>query len=123
MAPWPVIRERLGPVVPPALICALLALVPFTTCLVKLATGFPCPACGMTRASLRVLHGDPRGSVALHPLAIPAAAALGLAVLLAVALRPGHPLWERYVRGVLTAFSVAFVVVWVARMRELLPMV
>jgi hypothetical protein len=123
MAPWPVIRERLGPVVPPALICSLLALVPFSTCLVKIATGLPCPACGMTRASLHALHGDLRGSLALHPLAIPAAVALAVAVVLAVALRPGHPLWERYVRVALTVFGVAFVVVWAARLRGFLPMV
>ena len=123
MAPWPVIRERLGPIVPPALICSLLALVPFSTCLVKITTGRPCPACGMTRASLRLLHGDLHGSVALHPLALPAAAALGVTLALGVALRPGHPLWERFVRTVLTAFGVAFVVVWAARLRGLLPMV
>lgn len=121
MAPWPVVRERLGPVIPPALICSLLAFVPVSTCLVKIATGRPCPACGMTRASLRALHGDLRGSVDLHPLALPAAFALGVAVLLALALPPQHPLWERFVRRVLAVFAVAFVAVWAARMVGLLP--
>ena len=120
-APWPTVRERLGPVVPPALLCALLALVPFSTCLVKITTGRPCPACGMTRASLRLLHGDLRGSLALHPLALPAALALAVAVALAVALRPGHPLWDRYVRGSLAAFGFAFLAAWVARLAGLLP--
>lgn len=121
MAPWPVIRERLGPVVPPALICSLLALVPFSTCIVKIATGRPCPACGMTRASLRLLHGDLHGSLALHPLALPSALALVAAVALALALRPGHPLWERFVRASLAVFGVAFVAVWAARMAGFLP--
>lgn len=123
MAPWPVIRSRLGPVVPPAIICSLLALVPVSTCLVKIATGRPCPACGMTRASLRLLHGDLHGSFALHPLALPSALALALAVALAVALPPGHPLWDRYVRRSLAVFGAAFVVVWAARMAGWLPMV
>ena len=123
MAPWSVIRERLGPVIPPALICSLLALVPFSTCIVKITTGLPCPACGMTRASLRLLRGDLPGSVALHPLAIPSAVALGVAVVLAVALRPAHPLWDRFVRTALTVFGVAFVVVWAARLSGLLPLV
>lgn len=122
-ARWPLLRERLGPVVPPALICALLAFVPVSTCLVKLATGRPCPACGMTRASLRLLRGDLPGSVALHPLALPSAAALGVAVVLAATLPAGHPLWERYTRGALTVFGVAFVVVWVVRMMGWLPAV
>lgn len=123
MAPWSVIRERLGPIVPPALICSLLALVPFSTCIVKITTGLPCPACGMTRASLRLLHGDLPGSIAMHPLAIPSAGALGIAFVLAAALRPQHPLWERFVRTALTVFGVAFVLVWAARLSGLLPMV
>jgi hypothetical protein len=123
MAPWPVIRERLGPIAPPALICALLALVPFSTCIVKITTGRPCPACGMTRASLRLLRGDVHGSVSLHPLALPSAVALGVALALAVALPPEHPLWGRYVRASLTVAGVAFVAVWVLRMGGLLPMV
>jgi hypothetical protein len=123
MAPWPVIRERLGPIVPPALICALLALVPFSTCIVKIATRRPCPACGMTRASLRLLHGDLVGSVTLHPLALPSALALGATVALALALPAQHPLWDRFVRGALGVFAFAFLAVWVVRMAGLLPMV
>lgn len=123
MVPWPVIRERLGPIVPPALICSLLALVPTTTCLMKIATGRPCPACGMTRASLRLLHGDLHGSVTLHPLALPAVLALGVTVVLALTLRPQHPLWERFVRTELGVFAFAFLVVWVVRMAGFLPMV
>ena len=121
MAPWPVIRERLGPIVPPALICAALALVPFSTCLVKITTGCPCPACGMTRASLRLLHGDLHGSLSLHPLALPSALALGLGVALALTLRPQHPLWERFVRASLAVFGVAFMAVWAVRMMGFLP--
>ena len=121
MATWSLIRSRLGPVIPPAIICSLLAFVPVSTCLVKIATGHPCPACGMTRASLRLLHGDLHGSVTLHPLALPSALALGLAIVLAATLRPGHPLWDRYVRHALTVFGAAFLVVWAVRLAGWLP--
>ena len=86
MAPLAVVRQRLAPLVPPAVICALLALVPTSTCLVKIATGLPCPACGMTRASLRLLRGDLAGSLAMHPLALPSALAVGAACVLAATL-------------------------------------
>ena len=121
MAPWPVIRERLGPIVPPALICSLLALVPFSTCLVKITTGRPCPACGMTRASLRLLRGDLAGSLATHPLALPSALAVGAACVLAAALPEHHPAWDRFVRGALLVYAVAFVVAWAARLHGWLP--
>ncbi|MEZ5016652.1 MAG: DUF2752 domain-containing protein [Flavipsychrobacter sp.] len=29
-----------------------------TVCLIKNVTGYPCPSCGTTRASVAVLHGD-----------------------------------------------------------------
>lgn len=121
MAPWPVIRERLGPIVPPAVLCSLLALVPTTTCLVKLIAHRPCPACGMTRASLHLLHGDLRGSLALHPLALPSALALLTALALALALPARHPAWDRFVRTTLTVFGVAFIAVWAVRMAGFLP--
>lgn len=123
MTPTAVVRERLAPLIPPAVICSLLALVPTTTCLLKLATGLPCPACGMTRASLRLLHGDLRGSFLLHPLALPSALAVGAACVLAVMLPEKHPSWDRYVRTSLTVFSIAFLAVWAARFAHLLPMV
>ena len=36
-------------------------------CLFHLLTGFDCPGCGMTRAFLRLAHGDVRGAWLLHP--------------------------------------------------------
>ncbi len=121
MAPLAVVRQRLAPLVPPAVICALLALVPTSTCLVKIATGLPCPACGMTRASLRLLRGDLAGSLATHPLALPSALAVGAACVLAAALPEHHPAWDRFVRGALLVYAVAFVVAWAARLHGWLP--
>ncbi len=41
-----------------------------TVCPFAILTGFPCPACGMTRAVLLFFTGDPMRSLALHPLAM-----------------------------------------------------
>lgn len=116
-------RARLAPLAPIALISALLALIPYPTCLLKLATGVPCPACGMTRASLRLLRGDVLGSLAMHPAALPLAVGLAVAAALALALPAGHPGWDRFVRASVTALALALLAVWCARMAHLLPWV
>jgi hypothetical protein len=38
-------------------------------CPVALLTGRPCPGCGLTRATLALLHGHVREAVGIHPLA------------------------------------------------------
>ena len=37
-------------------------------CPIELATGHPCPTCGITRATRLVLHGDLAAATRLHPL-------------------------------------------------------
>jgi hypothetical protein len=37
-------------------------------CPVRAVTGFPCPACGLTRSWRAALHGDPAASLRFHPL-------------------------------------------------------
>lgn len=115
------LRARLSPLFPILAISGLLALIPFPTCLFKLLSGHPCPACGFTRATLRVAHGDLRGSFLFHPLAIPGGVLLLVAVLLAATLPPGHPLWGRYTRATMNAAAVGFLAVWAARAAGLLP--
>ena len=39
-----------------------------TLCPVRAVTGFPCPACGLTRSWRSALHGDPGASLRFHPL-------------------------------------------------------
>ena len=113
--------QRLRPLVPVLVISGLLALVPFPTCLLRLALGTPCPACGFTRATVRLLHGDLRGSFLFHPLALPGAVGLLVAMTLAYALPDGHPGWPRFERAVLHTAAVGFLVVWVLRLARVLP--
>lgn len=42
-------------------------------CPFLLLTGFPCPACGVTRALDALAHGDTTGYWQHHPLALPLA--------------------------------------------------
>jgi hypothetical protein len=47
-----------------------------TLCLVKNITGYPCPGCGMGRASIELFKGNLRESLHFHWWAIPLHAAL-----------------------------------------------
>jgi hypothetical protein len=113
--------KRLSPLYPLFAISGLLALIPFPTCLFKLATGRPCPACGFTRGTLRLLHADLHGSFLFHPMVIPGLALLVVAAALAWWLPEGHPAWERYTRATMNAAAVGFIAVWAARVAGLLP--
>jgi hypothetical protein len=118
-----VVGERLRPLMTVGMIAGGLALIPYPTCLVKLALGVPCPGCGMTRATLRLLHGDVHGSVQFHPLALPGALAVLVAMVIAAWLPPGHPAWDRFVGRAMTVASVGLAGVWILRMVHVLPWV
>ncbi len=66
-----------------------------TLCPFRAATGVPCATCGMTRAFVRLAHGDAAGALAASPLGA-LAAALAWAFALLALLRPavGRP-WPR----------------------------
>jgi len=57
----------------------------------------PCPGCGLTRATLLLLHGHVRASLAMHPLAVPLLLAWGAVALatLVATWRQGEP-WHFY---------------------------
>ena len=40
----------------------------FPLCPLAGSFGIPCPGCGLTRATLALLHGDVRGALRFHPL-------------------------------------------------------
>jgi hypothetical protein len=66
-----------GALLPMSLLTTGVSFCPF-----KVVTGLPCPGCGMTRAAIALLHGDPGASFYYHPLGIPlvlTAVAIGLA--------------------------------------------
>lgn len=105
--------RRLRPLLVPTLVVVLVGLVPVTTCVVRLATGQPCPACGLTRGGLRLLVGDVAGAWHVHPLALPLtllAAVVPLAAILA-----SDAAWRRFGQLAMTFAGVALVVVWAAR--------
>jgi hypothetical protein len=105
--------RRLRPVVPVLAIGAVLALVPYPTCLVRLALGVPCPACGLTRAGLALGRLDFAGAQRFHPLAI---ALVGLAIGTGiVAFLVDDALWKRVVLVVTSGAGVALILVWALR--------
>jgi hypothetical protein len=93
-------------------------------CPTALLFGVPCPGCGLTRATLALLHGDVAGALRLHPLA-PVLAPLFAAAMAKVVLDQarfgaGRPWTPRFWggRGVTLGASALLVVllgVWVAR--------
>ena len=109
---------RLRPAGAPIAVSALLALVPGPTCALRLALGLPCPACGLTRATLALARLDLAGAIHFHPLA-PGLAALTLAVVLG-ALLLDDAAWRRLVSRALGFAGVALVVVWALRFAGLL---
>jgi hypothetical protein len=42
--------------------------IPWISCPFNTLTGLPCPICGISRASVLMLHGDIGGSFRMHPL-------------------------------------------------------
>jgi Protein of unknown function (DUF2752) len=104
---------RLRPALPPIVIGAGLALVPYPTCLLRLALHVPCPACGLTRAVLAAARLDLLGAERLHPLSLPLLAAFAATV--ALAFLAGDAAWKRAVPVVTGVAGVALLVVWVLR--------
>jgi hypothetical protein len=105
------------------LISAALALVPASTCLLKLTSGVPCPACGFTRAALALVRGRVRESIALHPMALPSVVLAVIAIALALALPESHRAWGAFTRRAMTLAAVAFVATWALRLAGVLPAV
>ena len=123
---FPLLRDRrlaliiLGVV---TILIALLALgLPGWPCPVLQALGIPCPGCGLTRATLLLLHGDVRRSLNYHAFA--PVVLLGLSTMGAAALlpeRPRRPFVEALVSfeqrtGIVFILLIALIFYWLARL-------
>jgi hypothetical protein len=53
-----------------ASVFALIVVERLPFCPMATLLGIPCPGCGLTRATLALLHGDVRRALALHPLVL-----------------------------------------------------
>jgi hypothetical protein len=53
----------------PLLILGIIAVVDFPICPTRLGFGVPCPGCGLTRATVAMMHLDLVGVLRFHPLA------------------------------------------------------
>ncbi|MDC3953402.1 DUF2752 domain-containing protein [Polyangium jinanense] len=105
--------KRLRFALPALSIAFLLALVPQTTCILRLTLGLPCPACGLTRAALALLRLDLATATAFHPLALPLAFVAIATVFAARFLDDAA--WKRFGRDVSGGSGVAIVIVWALR--------
>jgi hypothetical protein len=99
-------------------ISALLAVIPFPTCLLRVLLGIPCPACGLTRATIAAARLDLGAAIAFHPLSLPLLVAAALTGVLAFVA--GDGVWRRWVPFVCGASGVALVIVWALRLVGLL---
>ncbi len=91
------------------------------TCWFRLATGMPCAGCGMTRAVVLALHGEPRAAWQAHPFALPLLGLAGVQVILRGASLAGWSgsrlKWaDRAFVGALTVVLVAMLARWVLRL-------
>jgi hypothetical protein len=86
------------------------------------ATGIPCPGCGLTRATLLLLSGDLRGSLAFHAFA--PIATVGLLLVGSAGVLPERPR-QRWIEiltnlehktGIVLILLVGLILYWVGRL-------
>jgi NhaP-type Na+/H+ or K+/H+ antiporter len=107
-----------------ALLQLLLTLIRFPSwpCPVFHTLGVPCPGCGMTRATLFLVHGEWRQALLMHAFAPIAVLALALIAFCTIAPKP-HAEWiadraeivERYT-GLTTLLLGGLILYWLARL-------
>lgn len=94
----------------------------FWSCPILASTGVPCPSCGLTRASMQLLHGDLSASIQTHafaPLVLAALLLMILALLLPKTSRARLTGWVRTLEvrnGVTAWLFLSFLLYWAARL-------
>ena len=101
-------------------LAALVVASDLTLCPLALLARVPCPACGLTRASIALLQGHVARAVELHPLAPVVTPCVAVYVAARAGWRVARGVdapfpWERPAHRVIGALAVAGAVVWVAR--------
>lgn len=76
---------------------------PATVCLLRMATGIPCPACGGTTAAVRVGRGDLLGALRASPVVVLGALAFAVAPLVRLRELTRGQVWAVVLGGVLAA--------------------
>lgn len=91
-------------------------------CPFAIVTHYPCPGCGLTRATLALLHGDVADAYHLHPLVFVMAPLVGAGILFNAAsyLRDGRWSASEALSGRLAtagaiALGVLMLTLWIAR--------
>lgn len=97
----------------------------FPLCPMASSFGIPCPGCGLTRATLALLHGDVHHALAFHPLVLlvaPLVAGIALVTALDLLRDPGRPPRQYHlpVNGRIVSLAAAALLVltlgvWLAR--------
>lgn len=106
-------------------LAALAALTDTPLCPTAFFFGIPCPGCGLTRATLSLLHGDLAGAMRLHPLVFVLTPLFGLALGAALvdyvrgprARVPSPPAWWTGRTGLALASALLALVVGVWALR------
>lgn len=78
-----------------------------TVCPVSLVTGFPCPACGITRAAVLFSRGEFAMAFEMHPFFYGVLAMGALAAFLRYVLNKNIA-WMQYLAAVAGIFAIAF---------------
>ena len=90
----------------------------YSLCPVVLLTGFPCPACGMTRAGILLLKGDLKAAVAVHPFIYAFAILAGIFGVNRYFLFRKTPRW---LKGLTGAVLIGMVIYYIYRMYRYFP--
>lgn len=103
-------------------VIAAVLLLRIPTCPFALLTRHPCPGCGLTRATLALLHGDVASAVHFHPLVFVVTPVVGLvlahhayAYVRGAEPSPIDARRRRFENAAWIVFGAAMILLWIAR--------